>query len=153
VVVHEDRDRTRVLVHQPIPTPPVYSSWESPYSTSYVVQPQAVSLLSGASLVNRVQTETGSRLAGETTLRLTAAGSGSTYIQNITLNYFGGGSQLVTVNRTLDASKPTFEIPGVQGGMYSRCTVGPTRRVIEIQDAAGDPCCRPRAFRATTGRP
>jgi hypothetical protein len=119
IVDHRQPERARPIVRdhrEPVVVQPpvIYPSTtyvESPYAAGYTYQPQPQSLLGASALDGRIQLDVTNKLAGDSTLRLSASGSGSTYISQVALYYVGGGSQLVTVQRNLDANSPTFEIP------------------------------------------
>jgi hypothetical protein len=50
-------------------------------------------------------------LASDSTLRLDAVGSGSTYINQVVVFFTNGASQVVSVGQMLSPSNPTFTLP------------------------------------------
>jgi hypothetical protein len=113
---HREPARTRPVIvrdHREVVVDHDYAPAYVPsaYSAGYTYAPQPTTLLGAAALDGRIQIDTTGKLGGDGTLKIVANDSGSTFIQQVALYYTGGGSQLVTVQRTLDANNPVFEIP------------------------------------------
>jgi hypothetical protein len=98
-----------VVVPQPVPVQQYWDGYS--YDPGYAYPNYStLSLMSPAALVERIQLETGNKLAGMRTLRISEAGYGSTYISSVTLNYWNGVHQKVDLQRYVQAGSP-IEIP------------------------------------------
>jgi hypothetical protein len=99
------------VYEQPVYQPPVYQ--EPVYQEPVYQAPVASSLMPPTALATGVlRLEVKKPLIeGKTTLRISASGRGSTYINEIVLNQWSGAQQVLDLHTTFDARNPYYDIP------------------------------------------